>query len=174
MAILENIATVIIGVLGAKYIDKKIEATTDKKTNEIIVKSEGQEIARLPNGDIKLEPFDIFSASIDRTTTNVQEKPDKPQTEFSNPFKRDVILSSLSVVPNANFQTKGKALIKIGDNSFTISGAALTDVDSVNIPLPASGVKVERDDKIQVFIWNTVDNTDITLTSLVGLGGYHG
>lgn len=176
MSFVPSLIATLIGVFTANALNQKLSQTTDPKTNETVIKNEtGEIVARLPNEtSVRLEPFDIFTADIDRITTNATAKPDKPQIEFENPYKQDLILTSLSFVPDLAFQTKGKAIIKIGGNSINISSASLTDSDSLNVPLPPNGIKIKRTDKIQIFAWNGVDAVNVSLTSLVGIGGYLG
>lgn len=176
MTFLAPLIATMIGTLFALQANKYLSAEVDKRTNEIIIKDErGKEISRFPNeSDVKLAPFDIFHAFIKRVTTNVTSVPQKAQIEFENPFKSDITLTSLSFVPDAVFQTKGVAIVKIGGSYITIDTASLTDVDGVNVPLPPNGIKFNHDEKIEVFVWNGVDAVNVSLTMLVGIGGYLG
>lgn len=175
MAFLALLLASLIGTLTAAQLNQRLSVTEDKKTNEIVIKDErGKEISRFANEEIKFAPFDIFHAFIKRVTTNEISAPQKAQIEFANPFKADVTLTSLSFVPDAAFQTKGVAIVKIGGNYITIDASSLTDVDGVNVPLPPNGIKFAHDEKIEVFVWNGIDAVNVSLTMLVGIGGYLG
>lgn len=176
MSFLAPLLATLIGTLTALQANKYLSAQVDQKTNEIIIKDErGKEISRFPNeSDVRLAPFDIFHAFIKRVTTNVTSAPQNAQIGFDNPFKADVTLTSLSFVPDLAFQTKGVAIVKIGGNYITIDASSLTDIDGVNVPLPPNGIKFAHDEKIEIFAWNGVDATNVSLTMLVGIGGYLG
>lgn len=118
------------------------------------------------------EPFDIFHTPIKRVSNASTVITPKPQVEIKNPFKQDLILTSLSFIPDAVFRNKGTALIKIGDNDFKVDSTSFTDTVSVTLPIPPNGIKFNRDMKIQIFVWNEVDGASVSLTLMAGLCGY--
>jgi hypothetical protein len=103
------------------------------------------------------DPYEFSKTVIDRISTTLTARPDKPQIEIANPVDRDVRIMSMTLIPDAAFKTKGLLLLKNNDaDVFEVNtGGDLTDFSTINVPLPNEGLELKRGKKIRLFTWTS-------------------
>lgn len=111
-----------------------------------------------------------------RMTSTNTSRPQTASKEWDNPLDRDVKIKTISVVPSANFRTKGMLVISVnGVDIFANDAVAdFTDIGDLEIPLRPQDTTIKRGKKIQFFIWNGTDSTEIALTATVTFGSGDG
>ena len=101
-----------------------------------------------------------YIASIEGNGT----KPEIPQYTLVNPLKKQIWVSLIELTPNAFFSRKGKIEIRVnGDIVLEES-----DVGSYNsyklFQVPLSDQELLQQKKIEVFVWNGLDDDTVKLT----------
>ncbi len=143
---------------------KKIEAFGNKK-GELEIKSVDEKGKTRETVTIPVSKTgDNFSfTEIGRATTTQTKKPETPDLEFENPRKIDSTVSSISIIPDASFKTKGIFSITVNNVELIKNKAAgdLTDVVD-HLTEFFRGKKIRASQKVRVFLWTS----DATSSSL--------
>lgn len=115
-----------------------------------------KELLTLPLTTINAaQPFRYFEVFLDRKTTSATVFPKKADIIFQNPQTKRVRLTSVTLIPDANFKTNGFAEIRVnGTKLAEIKQGVLTDVDAFTAPLPDGGMLMEIGQKgtVEVFL----------------------
>jgi hypothetical protein len=127
----------------------------------------------LPSVLVRSEPFTFMNHGIKRITTTATKKPDKADLTYKNPMDMDIRALIVSFIPDAAFKTKGNLVVNLnGSSHLEIATGDLTDVDAFDMHTPDVNDILDRQNKVEFFIWNGVDAAQIALTVGFTFGAY--
>ncbi|MBA7492245.1 hypothetical protein ES702_02794 [subsurface metagenome] len=142
----------------------KIQEKIDNKNGNTILSAtspEGKSFdVQIKNNAIISPQFDLVRIT---TSETVKQDDNSPIYELKNESSVIKRIFSLSIVPDATFQTEGLIAITLnGVTFFPITNQIqgdYTDISAINIPIPDTyGLKILPKDKLKVFIWNPSGN----------------
>lgn len=165
------IASSIISALTALGIDG-LSKKENASGNTDILKN-NQTICSIPDvKDIRLDPFDFFEWIPSRVSTSLTERPNTPTIEIKNPYKKDIRITNLSFVPDANFKLYGSLEVMVNEVPKLRGKSASTflDVGVINVPLPEGGIVLKRNKSVEIRIWTSVGT--VFLTTSVAMGDF--
>lgn len=140
----------------------QVENTTKdtEKTNDLLQKiydslNKSLQITQeKPYSRVKVE------TKLGKSTLTRQEL-DEPTITIEN-LKNVSFLKEISFVVDTNFSTKGKMVVNIDEVEFYTSKDletfALASIQTITFD---KGLRIKRDTKIEFFIWNAVDETEV-------------
>lgn len=110
------------------------------------------------------EPYKTTKTVIKRISTVVTTEPNNPQIKIEAPTDSDIRITSITLIPDASFKTKGilRLLINDVEELLTVAGD-LTDYSTLNIPITNEGKELQRSKSIKLFAW-TSDGTASAIT----------
>ena len=153
---------------------QQVRAETDRAGDTFItgVDSTGKPInVQLKNNAVISPQFDLRRISTDVTSF---PNSNSPQFNFKNQSSVIKRIFALSVIPDANFQTKGILKITLNDAPLfpigNLQAGDFTDISALNIPIPDTyGLKILPKDELKVFIASP-DGTTVTISVAVFIG----
>lgn len=174
------LSEVIAGIIAAVGI---ADFYVDIQNNKLLLKARGKngkilEIGALPIDALTAaKPFKYFEVFMDRISTAVTSKPVKAQVIFRNPQTKKVRLTSLTIIPDANFKTNGFAEARVnGSRVASIDAGDLTDTDAFTLPLPDGGLEMDLTTStegggrgtIEIFFWTSTGTVAAAVGSSLG------
>lgn len=119
---------------------------------------------------VVLNPKSYSYTELGRATTTNISKQNDADLEFENPLDKEIVVKTVSIVPDSSFKTKGMMLIKVnGTTIFKNKAVAdFTDVSESIVEI-LEGKTIDAKEKLEVFIWSP-DATSVSLTSQVTFG----
>lgn len=119
---------------------------------------------------VKQNPDTYSITEIDKkTTTNTKwTVKDKPIMQFKNVLEKQGIVKEISLRPDTNFKTKGKAIITVDDSEVFISKSFTSFEDIIDTTIPVNKT-IEQDSKVKIFMISS-DGTAVGLTAQVTFG----
>ena len=139
--------------------------------------SGGKTIATIPanfnDGVIFItKPYQNMRCVVKRYTiaNTVTTKPSTPTDTIKNPFN-DARLLTMSIRPdptNGKVHLASEINVNGSDLLYSNAFADLTDIDSVNIPMPNEGLALQNSQNINLYFWNDGTQCNVTVYALIG------
>ena len=147
--ILGGIIALVSALIGKNYL-----ATHNTNTNQIEVRNDqGQVVGTIP---LSLNSFRYFKCFLSRSLSALSQIDlTKIAIQISNPYAdQDVIVTSISIVPDANFKLHGTIQIHMNGQSIFDAPAigSFTDITDFQVPLPEGGYKLLGSKTIDMFL----------------------
>ena len=103
-----------------------------------------------------------------KVTSDEKKKTELPQIEFKNPYRVDVFVTNILLLPDVFFSRKGQVTVKVGDITVLDESDAGTYERNKSIQISLNEEILKRNESIKIWFWNGMaDDTDkITLTAL--------
>ena len=103
-----------------------------------------------------------------KVTSDEKKKTELPQIEFKNPYRGDLFVTNILLLPDVFFSRKGQVTVKVGDITVLDESDAGTYERNKSIQISLNEEILKRNESIKIWFWNGIDNdTDkITLTAL--------
>lgn len=112
-------------------------------------------------------PREIVFTKIKNLLSENTKKPDTADFEIENKHSIPLRLTSYSIIPNSEFKSRGNIIIAVGDGEhilFENDGAGdFISSAEYNHSIP-NGLKINRGEKIKVYIWNGTNSASIACT----------
>ena len=119
---------------------------------------------------VVLNPKSYSYTELGRATTTNTVKQDDADLEFQNPLDKEIVVKSVSMIPDSDFKTKGMALIKVNGTTIFKNKAVADFTDLVDTVVEIlEGKTIDPKEKLEVFIWSP-DGTIVSLTLQVTFG----
>ena len=162
------IASILTGLATAGFINLSTKEQEDGSTT--IFNEQGQPIVNVPQVTISQNiPYLSIKATYERLSTSATDRPASPNLRIISGIPNNRLIT-VSLVPDATFQTQGEAVVAVnGSDILTLKKASLTDVDVIGIPIPDEALAIIQNTPIDVSLWNTDGNT-VVLSALVVTG----
>lgn len=118
-----------------------------------------------------LQPVSKLLIKPKRILTSQATKQNAPDLKIQIPYTTNAALYKLTVIPNAQAQTDANLEIYIAGELFFICDAGdLTDVTTLDLPIPIQGYKLDQLSKqIEIFLWGKGQPIAITIISSMGV-----
>jgi len=167
-----GIGAIIALLVSQGFTQVKAFAETNGDTTLTGFDANGKPISvQLKNNAVVSPQFDLV-----RISTILTKFPDSNSAQFKFKNQSSVIkrIFALSIIPDANFQTKGILKITLNEAPlFPITNLVagdFTDISALNIPIPDTyGLKILPKDELRVFIASP-DGTSVTVSVAVFIG----
>lgn len=168
-------SAVILGgiiALVSALIGKDFLATHNTNTNQIEVRNaEGQLVGTIP---LSLNSYGFFKSFLSRSTTSLSKLDlTKIAVQINNPYSdQDVIITSISIVPDAGFKLHGTIQVHVNGQSVFDAPptGTFTDITDFQVPIPEGGYKLQGSKTIDIFLID--DGTHGNVTILVAVAKY--
>lgn len=157
MVIVESIVATIVSLFVSKGI-QDIE-TKNKSNGNTVISCQGKTLAEIKPERGILSPLERIK---DVITTNSQ-KQIQPDLEYLNNLDRDQKIFGLSLSPDTGFKTKGHLIILLNERIFMEISAGDLNVSAIDLRIPNQGLHFNQGSKLQFFIYNEVDATQISI-----------
>ncbi len=102
----------------------------------------------------------------DKIQSSEIKKTEFPQIELKNPYRVDVFVTNLLLLPNAYFSKKGIVKVQIGNITVLDESPAGTYERNKSIQISLNEEILKRDESIKIWFWNGIDANKVTLSAL--------
>ena len=102
----------------------------------------------------------------DKVTSDEKKKTELPQIELKNPYRVDVFVTNILLLPDAFFSRKGQVTVKVGDITVLDESDAGTYERNKSIQISLNEEILKRNESIKIWFWNGIDDDAVTITAL--------
>lgn len=104
--------------------------------------------------EVKTSGNKLLKCRLARGTASTT-KPDIPQISFSTPNDEDILITNISIIPNATFKTSGILEMSVQDSEIFTQNTVgdFTDVPILDINLRPEGKTLKRGEEFKAYLW---------------------
>jgi hypothetical protein len=105
-----------------------------------------------------------------RIETSNTKKPNIPDYELKNPLDAQLFVNGIVLIADSYFQLKGKCVVLVNGAPVFNEQDSESFKDVNEIPIALTQKTLGRSQKIEVFVWNSVDSDKVALSINLKLG----